>query len=276
MKRKLSKIPTYLGLILFSVAALIPFQYMLATAMTPQSFSMPYPPILFPKEAYFGNFLEAWNANHFSSYFLNSLIIAAIATVIIMLVASAGAYAFARMNFPGREAVFYLYLFTMMVPTVTNLIPQFLLMKDLKLVDTYVGLLLIYIGIGVPSNTFFLRNFFLGLPKELEEAVIIDGGTSRQIYWHIVLPLSKPALGTFAILAYSNVWDEFLIALTLIKTPDKRTLPIALKLFQGQNLNNWGLIFAASLIAVLPILIIYIILQKKLIRGGAMDGMLKG
>lgn len=276
MKRKLSKIPTYLGLILFSIAALIPFQYMLATAMTPQSFSMPYPPILFPKEAYFGNFLEAWNANHFSSYFLNSLIIAAIATVIIMLVSSAGAYAFARMNFPGREAVFYLYLFTMMVPTVTNLIPQFLLMKDLKLVDTYVGLLLIYIGIGVPSNTFFLRNFFLGLPKELEEAVIIDGGTSRQIYWHIVLPLSKPALGTFAILAYSNVWDEFLIALTLIKTPDKRTLPIALKLFQGQNLNNWGLIFAASLIAVLPILIIYIILQKKLIRGGAMDGMLKG
>lgn len=276
MKRKLSKIPTYLGLILFSIAALIPFQYMLATAMTPQSFSMPYPPILFPKEAYFGNFLEAWNANHFSSYFLNSLIIAAIATVIIMLVSSAGAYAFARMSFPGREAVFYLYLFTMMVPTVTNLIPQFLLMKDLKLVDTYVGLLLIYIGIGVPSNTFFLRNFFLGLPKELEEAVIIDGGTSRQIYWHIVLPLSKPALGTFAILAYSNVWDEFLIALTLIKTPDKRTLPIALKLFQGQNLNNWGLIFAASLIAVLPILIIYIILQKKLIRGGAMDGMLKG
>ena len=276
MKRKLSKIPTYLGLILFSIAALIPFQYMLATAMTPQSFSMPYPPILFPKEAYFGNFAEAWNANHFSSYFLNSLIIAAVATVIIMLVSSAGAYAFARMSFPGREAVFYLYLFTMMVPTVTNLIPQFLLMKDLKLVDTYVGLLLIYIGIGVPSNTFFLRNFFLGLPKELEEAVIIDGGTSRQIYWHIVLPLSKPALGTFAILAYSNVWDEFLIALTLIKTPDKRTLPIALKLFQGQNLNNWGLIFAASLIAVLPILVIYIILQKKLIRGGAMDGMIKG
>ena len=132
-----------------------------------------------------------------------------------------------------------------MVPTVTNLIPQFLLMKDMKLVDSYLGLLLIYIGIGVPQNTFFLRNFFLGLPKELEEAVIIDGGNRWQIYWKMVLPLSKPALGTFAILAYSNVWDEFLIALTMIKTPEKRTLPIALRLFQGQNLNNWGLIFAA-------------------------------
>lgn len=274
--KKLSRLPTYIGLIVFSVAALIPFQYMLATAMTPHTYSMPYPPILFPKEIYFGNFVEAWNANHFSQYFFNSLIVAAVATVIIMLVSSAGAYAFARISFPGREVVFYLYLFTMMVPTVTNLIPQFLLMKELKLVDSYLGLLLIYIGIGVPSNTFFLRNFFLTLPREMEEAVIVDGGNHWQIYWRIVLPLSKPALGTFAILAYSNVWDEFLIALTMIKTPEKRTLPIALKLFQGQNLNNWGLIFAASLIAVLPILIIYIILQKKLIHGGAMDGMVKG
>ena len=276
MKRKLSKIPNYIGLVLFALLALIPFQYMLATAMTPQSYSMPYPPILFPESFCVDNFVEAWNGNHFSQYFLNSLLIAAVATVIIMLVSSAGAYAFARMKFPGRDFVFYLYLFTMMVPTVTNLIPQFLLMKDLHLVDTYLGLLLIYIGIGVPSNTFFLRNFFLGLPKELEEAVIIDGGNHWQIYWKIVLPLSKPALGTFAILAYSNVWDEFLIALTMIKTPDKRTLPIALRLFQGQNLNNWGVIFAASLIAVLPILIIYIIMQRKLIHGGAMDGMLKG
>lgn len=276
MKRNSTTVLKYLALCCFALMALIPFQYMLATAMTPLSYSMPYPPILVPENLYWGNFIEAWNANHFSQYFLNSLLIAAIATVIIMFVSSSGAYAFARMQFPGRNILFYVYLFSMMVPTVTNLIPQFLLMKDLHLVDTYLGLLMIYIGIGVPSNTFFLRNFFLGLPKELEEAVTIDGGNRWQIYCHIVLPLSKPALGTFAILAYSNVWDEFLIALTMIKTPDKRTLPIALKLFQGQNLNNWGLIFAASLVAVLPILIIYIIMQKKLIRGGAMDGMLKG
>ena len=161
-----------------------------------------------PGNDVWGKFAEAWNANHFSQYFLNSLIIAAVATVVIMLVSSAGAYAFARMKFPGRDVLFYLYLFSMMVPTVTNLIPQFLLMKDMKLVDSYLGLLLIYIGIGVPQNTFFLRNFFLGLPKELEEAVIIDGGNRWQIYWKMVLPLSKPALGTFAILAYSNVWDD--------------------------------------------------------------------
>lgn len=276
MKKKKITIFSYAALSCFALVALVPFLYMLATAMTPQSFSMPYPPILIPENAYFGNFIEAWNANHFSQYFVNSLLIGVMATVVIMFVSSAGAYAFARMRFPGREVIFYLYLFSMMVPTVTNLIPQFLMLKELRLVDTYLGLLLIYIGIGVPSNTFFLRNFFLGLPRELEEAVIIDGGNNWQIYLKIVLPLSRPALGTFAILAFSNVWDEFLIALTMIKTPDKRTLPIALQLFQGQNLNNWGLIFAASLIAVVPILIIYIVMQKKLIRGGAMDGMLKG
>ena len=165
MRRIMTLVPKYLALICFALAALIPFQYMLATAMTPSSYSMPYPPILFPETMYGGNFAEAWNANHFGQYSLNSLIIAAVATVVIMLVSSAGAYAFARMKFPGRDVLFYLYLFSMMVPTVTNLIPQFLLMKDMKLADSYLGLLLIYIGIGVPQNTFFLRNFFLGCPK---------------------------------------------------------------------------------------------------------------
>lgn len=276
MGRNLTKGLSYIFLCMFAVIALIPFLYMLATAMTPQSYSMPYPPILLPKSAYFGNFVEAWLSNHFGRYFLNSLLLGLAATVIIMLTSSMGAYAFARIAFPGREFLFYLYLFSMMVPTVTNLIPQFLLMKDLHLVDSWTGLLLIYIGIGIPSNTFFLRNFFLSLPKALEEAVVVDGGSRLQIYWKIVLPLSKPALGTFAILAFSNVWDEFLIALTMIKTPEKRTLPIALRLFQGQNLNNWGLIFAASLIAVGPILLLYILMQKQLIRGGAMEGMVKG
>ncbi len=274
-KKSMGRLICYIPLIGFAIMALVPFLYMLATAMTPKAYSMPYPPILFPEELYFDNFLDAWKANHFSRYFLNSLMVSAVATVLILFVSSAGAYAFSRMTFPGRDVLFYLYLFSMMVPTTTNLIPQFLMMRNLHLVDTYVGLLLIYIGIGVPSNTFFLRNFFLNLPKELEEAVMIDGGNRWHIYTRIILPLSRPALGTFAILAFSNVWDEFLIALTMIKTPDKRTLPIAFRLFQGQHRNDWGLIFAASLIAVVPVLIIYIVMQKKLIRGGTMSGMLK-
>jgi len=115
----------------------------------------------------------------------------------------------------------------------------------------------------------------LSFPRELEEAMTVDGGGRFTIYWHLILPLSKPAIATFGILAFSNVWDEFLLALTLIKSPQNRTLPIAIKLFEGQHVSDWSLIFAASLIAVVPILLIYIVFQKYPIKGGALDGTLK-
>lgn len=275
-KKFISNLPIYVLLLIFSVSAVIPFLYMLATAMTPHTYTMPYPPILFPKSMYFDNFIEAWKANNFGSYFLNSVFVSAAATVVIIMVSCMSAYGFARMQFPGKGIVFNLLLFSMMVPTLTNLMSQFILMKNLHLVDSYFGLILIYVGIGIASNTFFLRNFFLSLPKELEESVTIDGGNHWTIFLKLVLPLSKPAIATFSIMAFSNSWDEFLIALTMIKTPERRTLPIALKLFQGQHLNDWSLIFAASLIAIIPILLVYIVLQKKLIRGGVMEGMIKG
>lgn len=273
--RSLRNLPVYIGLSLFSVSALVVFLYMLATAMTPQSYSMPYPPILIPDSFYLENFKIAWNSNNFGAYFANSVFVTVIATLLIVIVSCMCAYAFARMKFPGRDLLFNLFLFSMMVPTLTNLVAQFTLLQSMHLVDKYTGLILIYVGIGIASNTYFLRSFFLGLPHELEEAMIMDGGTNWTIFRHLVLPLSKPAIATFGILAFSNTWDEFLLALTLIKTPDKRTLPIAIKLFEGQHVNNWSLIFAASLIAIVPILIIYIAFQKNLIKGGALDGTLK-
>ncbi|MDD3213117.1 MAG: carbohydrate ABC transporter permease [Eubacteriales bacterium] len=265
----------YLALLAFSAMALIPFLYMVATAMTPHSFSLPYPPKLLPDSFYTANFVEAWSANHFSEYFVNSLLVGALSTVLTMLISCLAAYGFARLEFPGKNALFLLLLFSMMVPTLTNLISQFLMIKNFGLMDTYVGLILTYIGTNVAANVFFLRSSFLSVPRALEESVVIDGGGPWTIWFHIVIPLSLPAIGTFTIITFSNVWDEFLYALTLIKSPAKRTLPIALKMFQGQNLNNWSLIFAASLIALIPILAVYITLQKYLIRGGVTEGMLK-
>ena len=270
-----NKVPIYIGLLLYSAVALLPFLYMLATAMTPHSYSMPYPPILWPEHFYLGNFSLAWNSNNFGAYFLNSVFVSVAATAVIMLVSCTTAFAFARMKFPGKGLLFNLFLFSMMVPTLTNLVAQFSLVESMHLVDTYTGLILVYIGTGIAANTYFLRNFFLGFPHELEEAMIVDGGNNWTIFAHLMLPLSKPAIATFTILAFSNTWDEFLLALTLIKTPAKRTLPIAIKLFEGQHVNDWGLIFAASLIAIVPILLVYIIFQKYLIKGGALDGTLK-
>jgi len=275
LKRISGKALLYLALLLFAGMALVPFLYMVATAMTPQAYSLPYPPILLPASFYTQNFTEAWGANHFSDYFINSLFIGILSTALIMLISCLAAYGFARMTFPGKNALFMLLMFSMMVPTLTNLISQFLLIKSLRLVDTYAGLILTYIGTNVAANIFFLRSSFLSIPHALEESVVIDGGGPWTVWLHIVIPLSLPAIGTFTILTFSNVWDEFLYALTFIKSPGKRTLPIALKMFQGQNLNNWSLIFAASLIALVPILMVYITMQKQLIRGGVTEGMLK-
>jgi multiple sugar transport system permease protein len=274
-KRRAGMLPIYLLLLIFCALAVIPFLYMVATAMLPEAYSLPYPPVLLPRRLYFNNFTQAWQANHFDSYFVNSIFVSAASTAAVIFFSCAAAYGFARMEFPGKNMLFLLLLFSMMVPTLTNLVSQFLLIKSFGLVDSYLGLILTYIGTGIAANTFFLRSCFLTLPKALEESVVIDGGRNWTIFFKIVLPLSKPAIGTFTILAFSNVWDEFLLALTFLKTPAKRTLPIALKLFQGQNVNNWSLIFAASLIALMPILLVYIVLQKQLIRGGAMDGMVK-
>jgi len=274
-KKAAGKALLYGALLLFAAIALVPFCYMVATAMTPQAYSLPYPPILWPQRLYMDNFAQAWGANHFSDYFINSLLVGTLSTALIILISTLAAYAFARMDFPGKTLLFLLLMFSMMVPTLTNLISQFLLIKSFRLVDTYAGLILTYVGTNVAANIFFLRSSFLSLPHALEESVVIDGGGPWTIWLHIVVPLSLPAIGTFTIMTFSNVWDEFLYALTFIKSPGKRTLPIALKMFQGQHVNNWSLIFAASLIALVPILLVYVTMQKQLIRGGVTEGMLK-
>ncbi|HEX7064582.1 MAG TPA: carbohydrate ABC transporter permease, partial [Bacillales bacterium] len=129
---------------------------------------------------------------------------------------------------------------------------------------------------GIAGNTFFLRGFFERIPRELEESVVMDGGGRWTIYRNIYMPLSKPALATLGIFTFSAAWDEFFVALTLIKTEEKRTLPIALSLFQGQHATEWSLFFAASIIAVVPILVIFIIFQKRFVQSGTGDGAIKG
>lgn len=273
---KLKRIPLYVILLIFGVTTLFPFMYMIATAFTPDTYTMPYPPILFPKSFYLGNFINAIKSNNFGRYFLNSAFVSILSTLFALIVSSLTAYGFARFNFKGKEIIFKIFLFTMMVPGLLNIVPQFLVIKSMKLVDTYTGLILLYIGGGIAGNTFFLRGFFESIPIELEESVIIDGGSRWTIFTKIILPLSKPALGTFSIFAFTGFWDEFYGALTLIKTPSKRTLPIALQLFRGQHASDWGLIFAASLIAIVPVILIFIIFQKKFVRGGALNGSIKG
>jgi multiple sugar transport system permease protein len=198
-----------------------------------------------------------------------------ITTIISVFCSAMLAYAFARFEFPGRAPAFYLILFTLMIPSLMLIIPQFLLAKALGLRNSLSGLVFVYVAMTIPLNTFLLRGFFEQLPRELEEAVLIDGGGYGTIFFRIVLPLSTPALATVSIFTFLFAWDEFTWALTAIDVEAKRTLPVAIATFHGAHLTQWGLVFAASLIAMAPIIIVYIALQRYFISGltaGALKG----
>jgi multiple sugar transport system permease protein len=203
------------------------------------------------------------------------VIVAVATTVLTVLLASMMAFAFARFDFPGRRLLFGCLLLGLMVPTIMLLIPQFLLAKKLMLLDSLAGLVVFTAGGNLALNTFLLRSFFRDIPRELEEAMVVDGAGPWRRYWQLIMPLSRPALATVAIFTFLASWDEFTWALTIISDPHKRTLPIAIALFQGQHATSWGLVFAASVIAVLPVILIFVVFQRQFVSGLA-AGAVKG
>lgn len=267
-----------LRLVLLSLGAfvmIVPFAYMLATSLKPNSLALEVPPDFIPNNPTTANYRDAWSSNHFGRYFLNSLGVAIATTVLSVLLSSMMAYAFSRLRFPGRRLLFGLLLLGLMVPTMMLIVPQFLLARHLHLLDSYLGLVLFYVGGTLALNTFLLRSFFQDVPVELEEAMVVDGAGPWKRYRRLILPLSRPALATVAIFTFLASWDEFVWALTIINDPDKRTLPIAIALFQGQYATSWGIVFAASAIAVLPVILIFVALQRQFI-GGITAGAVKG
>lgn len=244
-----------------------PFLYMVSTALTRYAYTLPYPPRLIPNAPTVENFVRAWTSNHFAQYAFNSFFIAVSTVTGVVLVAALTAYGFARFQFRGKEVLFRVLLFSMMVPGIASMIPTFLVMRDLSLIDKRIGLIILYVAGGVAFNTFLLRSFFESLPRELEEAVLIDGGGRWTIFRHVVVPLSQPALATVAVFTFMGAWDEYWWALMLIKNEAFRTLPIAIRLFQGMHATNYSLVFAASLIALVPSILVFAFGQKYFVQG---------
>jgi ABC-type glycerol-3-phosphate transport system permease component len=265
----------YLVLTAGAVVMIVPFAYMLATSFKLHAFVFELPPDFVPDEPTLSNYKNAWRSNQFDRYFMNSLIVAVATTVISVTVSAMMAYAFARFRFPGQRLLFGLLLIGLMVPTIMIIIPQFVLARTLGVIDSLAGLVLFYVATTVSLNTFLLRGFFEEIPTELEEAMIVDGATAWRRFWMLFLPLAKPALATVAIFSFLASWDEFVWALTIINDPDKRTLPIAIALFQGQHVTSWGLVFAASTIAVVPVVVVFLAFQRYFVSGltaGAVKG----
>jgi multiple sugar transport system permease protein len=265
-------------LVLLTAGAIVmvaPFAYMLATSFKQHAFVFEVPPQFIPKHPTVSNFTDAWSSNSFDRYFLNSVVVAGLTTVLSVLLASMMAYAFARFRFPGRRLLFGLLLVGLMVPTMMLIIPQFLLARRLGLLDSLAGLVVFYVGGTLALNTFLLRGFFESIPRELEEAMLVDGANAWTRYRKLIMPLSRPALATVAIFSFLASWDEFVWALTIINDPSKRTLPIAIALFQGEHQTSWGLVFAASVIAVAPVIAVFLAAQRQFVSGIA-TGAVKG
>lgn len=246
---------------------IVPFVYMLGTSFKPNALVLEIPPQFIPHHPTTANYVNAWTSNQFGRYFFNSVIVAVATTVAAVMLSSMMAFAFARFRFPGQRLLFGLLLIGLMVPTMMLLIPQFLLAKQLTLLDSLWGLIFFYTGGNLALNTFLLRSFFQDIPVELEEAMVVDGAGPWARYWRLIMPLSRPALATVGIFTFLASWDEFVWALTIINDPNRRTLPIAIALFQGEHSTSWGLVFAASAIAVVPVIGIFIAFQRQFVSG---------
>ncbi|MCU1469237.1 MAG: transporter permease [Glaciihabitans sp.] len=265
----------YAALIVGAIVMVTPFLYMLSTSFQSQAYVLTIPPQFIPNPATTGNYTAAIGTENFLLYFVNSLIVAVISTAGSVLLSSMMAYSFARFAFRGKEAIFRLLLAGLTIPAVMLLIPQFILARNLHLLDSLGGLIFFYIAGSLSLNTFLMRGFFASIPGELDQAMQVDGANSWTRYWRLAIPLAKPAIAVATIFTFLNSWDEYPIALTMINNSDNATLPLAIANFQGQHATQWGLVFAASLIAVIPVLIVFLVFQRYFVQGltsGAVKG----
>jgi multiple sugar transport system permease protein len=206
----------------------------------------------------------------FAIFYLNSIIVGVIVTIGQVMTSSLAAYAFSRLQFPGRDKIFFAYLATMMIPGSVTMIPVFVLMRMFNWIDTYRALIIP--AIFTAYGTFMLRQFFMTLPKDLEDAAKIDGCGFLRIYWTIILPLSKPALATLTVFTFMGNWGSFMWPLLVTNTMEMRTLPIGLQSFQTQYSTDWHLLMAGSTMMMLPIIIIFIFTQRYFVEGVKLSG----
>lgn len=291
MKLRGKKAKTVLGqafLWLFLVAALlifsVPFLFMITNSFEEFSYVLPYPPKLFPTKLDFSAYRHILHMDIFATALKNSVINTVLTVVLSVLISTLSAYGFAKIKFPGRDKLFAIYLFTLMMPSFLNIIPQFLVLKKLSLpglpnglIGTRAGLILVYVATNVCGHTFFLRNFFRGLPNSLSESVLLDGGGHKDIFFRVMLPLSAPAVGTMTIFAFQGFWEEYFTAKVLVGANEEMiTFPLLLQRLNGQYATRWEWVFAASLMALLPVIVLFVIFQRKTVVGGLTQGAVKG
>lgn len=262
----------HLILILGAVLFLGPFVWLVSTSLKTYNALFDYPPTLFPQPIQWSNYPDALTALPFGRYLLNTLIISVTAVVGHVMAASLVAFSFARLRWPGRDRLFLVVLVTMMLPTQVTFIPQFIGYRELGMINTFWPLILpAYLG-GGPFNIFLLRQFFMGLPRELDDAARIDGCSNFGVYLRIILPNSVPALMTVALFAFFFHWNDFFGPLIYLQDPDLRTISLGLRQFVSDYRTDWQLVMAASTAALMPLIIIYFLAQRYFVQGVVFTG----
>ena len=257
-----------------AVVVMMPYLWMISTSLKGKRELFTYPPTWIPLIFRSQNYIDAWNAAPFGRYFVNSVFVAVAVTVGQLITCSLAAFAFARMNFKGKNFMFALFLTTTMISTQVTLVPSYLVLKNLHWLDTYQGLIVPFLASAF--GVFMLRQQFMTLPRDLEDAAKLDGCGRLRFLWEIVLPLSKPVLASQALFAFMGNWNSYLWPLVVTTSKNMRTLQIGLRYFVSQEGGSqWGRVMAATVCVALPVVIFYFIIQKSFVEGIAATG-LKG
>ncbi len=275
MKKKkssavLRRVLLYIVLILIAVIMVVPFLWMLSTSLKTQYDAVKIPPVWIPDPPQWENYVKLFTEQPMFQFMLNTIKIVFFVVLGQLFFSSLAAYSFARISFKGRNVVFFFYIATLMVPGQVTMIPTYLMFAKACLTDNHLALILpaFFSAFGV----FLLRQFFMSLPRELEEAAEIDGCNPFMTYWRIMLPLVVPAMLTLGVFTLMNTWNDYMGPLIYLSSPEKYTMTLGIAYFKGVYTTQWNLVMAGSIVSVVPILIAYLCAQKYFIEGIAFSG----
>ena len=262
----------YVAVTIGAVVMIMPFAWMLLASVKDLGQIYQVPPNWIPDPFVFQNYVNAWTAVPFATGYINSAIVTVTVVVANLLTCSMAAYAFARIEFPFRHTLFILFLATLMVPEQVTIIPLYIIIESVGLIDTLLSLIIPY-ALFNAFGVFLLRQFIKSLPVDLEEAAIVDGANRWTIYWRIILPLIRPALAAFGIFTFLFQWNNFFRPLIFLNSIDNYTVPLAINFFRGQYATDFALLMAGSAISIVPVLVLYVIGQRQIIEGIATTGL---
>ena len=267
------KTVTYIFLTLVGITMLLPFLWMLSTSLKEPQAVYAFPPKWIPDPIVWGSYLKVWSVVPFARFYLNSILVALAVTVGQVMTSAFAAYAFSRLTFPGRDKLFFSYLATMMIPGSVTLVPVYILMVHFRWIDSYKALIIP--AMFSAYGTFMLRQFFMGIPRDLEDAARIDGCSLIGIFWKIILPLSKPILATLTTFTFMASWNSFMWPLLVTESVEKKTLPIGLAYFQEvcqYTQPDWALLMAGSLLVTIPVILVFVFNQRFFVEGIKLSG----